>query len=94
MKNDSPGSSWGALGRSWGALGTTCKHHQKIESKNDRFGPPKGSQNGLKIVPKSDQKSMPKTIRKKNQSKTNLAPLKTQKPLKNLRKINVVGSNH
>ena len=31
---------------------------------------------------------MQKTNRKKNKNKTNLAPLKTQKPLKNLRKIN------
>ena len=31
---------------------------------------------------------MQKTIRKKNKNKTNLAPLRTPKPLKNLRKFN------
>ena len=55
------GGSWGALGRPWGGLGATCKNHPKINAKIDRFGLPKASQNGTKIGPKSDQKSMQKT---------------------------------
>ena len=75
------GRSWGALGtllaalgRSWGDLGTTCKNHLEIYPQNDRFGLPKASQNGTKIEPKSDQKSMQKTKRKKNQNETVLEP--------------------
>ena len=47
-----------------------------------------GSQKAPKIEPKSDQKSMQKMIRKKYQNKTNLAPPKSQKPYKNVWKIN------
>ena len=61
------GGSWEALGRSWGDLGATCKNHQKIDAKNDRFGVPKASQNGTKIGPQTDKKSMQKTKRKKNE---------------------------
>ena len=68
------GRSWAALGRSWSALGTTCKNHQKIDAKNDRFGPPKASQNDSKIGPKIDRKSMQKTKRKKHLFKIVLAP--------------------
>ena len=71
------GRPWGALGcsrpllgHSWAALKTMCKNHQKIDAKNDRFGLPKGSQNETKIAPKSNQKLMQKTKRKKNRHKT------------------------
>ena len=63
-----------ALGRSWGDLGTTCKNHEKNDAKNDRFGLPKAPPNGTKIAPKSDQKSMQKTKRKKNRNKIVLGP--------------------
>ena len=42
-----------ALGRSWDDLGTTCKNHQKIDTKNDRFWLPKGVPNGTQIDPKT-----------------------------------------
>ena len=59
------GRSFGILGRSWGALGTTSKKHTKKDPENDRFGPPKRSQNRLqnhqKSLPKIVQKNLPKT---------------------------------
>ena len=50
--------------------------------------PPRTPQDGAKIGPKNDQKSIPKTMRKKTRNKTKIAPSETQKALKNLRKIN------
>ena len=60
----------------------------KIDDKDDRFGLPKASQNDSQIGPKNEQKSMPKTKRKKNQHKTKITPSETQKALKNQKKIN------
>jgi len=82
------GRSWAALGRSWGDLGPTCKNHPKIDAKNDRFGLPKGRQNGANMRPKSVQKTVRKTNRKNNKNHTKIKPSKSQKSLKNLRKIN------
>ena len=38
--------------------GRTIKNNQKIDAKNDRFRPPKASQDDPKIETKNDQKSM------------------------------------
>ena len=67
---DLSGASWGLpgrllepLGASWGALGAPLGRHPKKERKMipkmtdlDRFGLPKGTKNGTKIAPESDQK--------------------------------------
>ena len=60
------GRSWAPLGRSWAALRTTCPNHLKIDAKNDRFGPAKACQNDPQIDLQIHQKSIQKTIRKKN----------------------------
>jgi len=65
------GRSWAALGRSWAALGTTCKNHQKIDAKNDRFGPPKASQKPPKMTPNRTKKR-PKIDAKNELKKTPL----------------------
>ena len=77
------GPSWVLLGRSWAALGTTCKKHQKIDAKDDRFGPPKASQNDSKIDPQIDQKSMQSTMRKKTRYRTNIGPSQDAKVIEN-----------
>jgi len=56
--------------------------------KNDRFGPPKGSENDFQIDPKINQKSVQKTIRTKSRYRTNIKPPKTQKYQTNQQKIN------
>ena len=62
------GRSWAALGRSWAALGTTCKNHQKIDAKNDGFGPPKASQKPPQMTPKSNQKTIKYRCKKRSES--------------------------
>ena len=42
-----------ALGPLLAALGTTFENHPKIDAKNDRFGPPKASQNDTKSYQKT-----------------------------------------
>ena len=71
--------------------GTTFKNHQKIDAKNDRFGPPKASQKPPKMTPKSDQKtiknrcskSMPKMTDLDSQKPPKMTPKSDQKTIKN-----------
>merc|ERR1712005_92660 len=78
----------GPHAHAYGLLEFQSKNHPKIDAQNDRFGPPKASQNDSKIDPKIDQKSMQKTKRKKSRTKANIEPSKTKKPYKNQSKIN------
>ena len=75
------GRSWAPLGRSWAALRTTCPNHPKIDSKSDRFGPAKACQNDPQIDTQIHQKSIQKTMRKKNRYRTNIRPPQDAKVL-------------